>query len=405
MGRAALLALVLVLALPMGAAGAPTDAPAAAEPPAASLDSLQDVAILTLNGSSRTSFATASVDLGTALAIRHDTASSRLDRYTLNERFQRTESTEARKTMLFEAATAAEIRIAGLRDDERDLRAAYVARDIDTETFVRRLVRLHARVSGLRADLDGVQAHADDIPQFSMRGRVRLLDATLFGFEGPVRERTLATMRGDAPPTRLYIEVSESGVVVATIEDGRYVREAYRADQRDTETISAMSINEAVALSRELYPVAYNSSENIRTSIGGLTGGLYQLDIELREGTIRTFMDGATRGAFFEVQERRLDLLGPRPSVVGTDNGTRLVVNRSYPGGPLQVVVAAEETGEPRQTTVVVEGARFETGTDGLLWTLSPAGPGPFEVMAVGPSGNVTVTVRPFQPMPATAEG
>lgn len=396
MGRAVLLALLVVLGLPLGVAGVSTGTPAAQA-------DLPDVAILTLNGTARSSFATQSVDVAMAQAVQHDAATARLERYALEERFDNTGTTDARKRLLFESRTAVEIRIANLRDDERALRAAYAARDIDTETFVRRLVRIHARVSGLRAQLDAVQELADDIPEFSIRAQVRLLDASLFGFEGPVRERALAAMRGDEAPFRLFVGVSEDGVAVSAIDDGRYVREVYRADNRDTETVSGLSINEAAALAQALYPDAYNSTTSIRTGIDGLSGGLYRLEIELREGMITAFMDGATRTIFFEVQERRLDLLGPRPSVVGTAEGTRLVVNRSYAGGPLRIAVTDAATGEPIQATVVVEGTPLETGVDGTRWALAPGGP--FEVTAVGPRGNVTVSVRPLAPTPVTGEG
>lgn len=397
MGRAVLLAVLLVLALPLGVAGAPTgDQAETAGGPG-------DVAILTLNGTSRASFATPTVDVGTALAVQRDAGAAQLERYALDERFQNTDGTEARQTLLFESATAVEIRIAALRDQERAIRTAYANREVDTETYVRQLAVLGARVGELRATLDRIQAHADDIPEFSIRRRVQLLDAALYGFEGPVRARVRATMRGDAPPTRLFVSVSGSGVVLSTIENGRHVREAYRADHRDTETVGGMTLNEAAERSEILYPDAYNTSTSIRTGIIGLSGGLYRLDIELRQGVVTAYLDGATRNVFFESQGRRLDLLDPRPAVVGSDNGTRLVVNRTYPGGPLRVTVTANATGQPRQVPVVVQGTRLETGDDGTLWTLGPAAP--YQVTAVGPQGNVTVSVRPLEPTPVAAEG
>lgn len=421
MGRAVVLALLLVLALPMGAAALPADgrpaigspAPAAAGTPetgaagstvsSAAAPSLSDVAILTLNDSARTSFATPSLDVATAMAVQHDAAASRLDRYALAERFRQTESTEARKALLFEAATAVEIRIASLREEERALRAAYAAREVDTGTFVRRLARIHARTAQLRTSLTRIQDHADEIPQFSLRRRVSLLDAALFGFEGPVRNRTLAALRGAAPPVRMYVSASERGAVISTVEDGRFVREAYRADNRDTETVGGMSLNEADQRTAELYPVAYNTTNNIRKGIAGLSGGLYRIDIELLEGHVTAYLDGATRNVFFEVQERRLDLLGGRPSVSVAANGTRLVVNRSYAGGPLHLRVVDNETGVPLQTTVVVGGHSVETGSAGTAWTLAPAGR--VRVIAVGARGNVSVTVRPLAPTPVGGDG
>lgn len=395
MARAAVLALLLVLALPMGVAAVPSDASG----PAAT-----DIAILTLDGPARGSFATSSLDVATTLAIQHDEADARLDRYTLDERMRRTASTEARQALLFEAVTSVRTRIAALREDDRELRAAYTAGEVDTETYVRRLAILDQRAAVLRAALDRIQAHAADIPQFSLRGRVRLLDAALFGFQGPVRGQAVTALRGQDSPVRLFVAASADGVVVSTIEDGRYVREAYRASNRDVENVSGMTLNEAAARTSELYPTAYNSSKSIRTGINGLSGGLYRIDIEFREGSLTAYLDGATRNVFFEIQERRLDLLGTRPSAVASANGTRIAVNRSYPGGPLRVQVTDNETGTPFSTTVVVAGERFQTGDDGRLWTLAPASV-TFEVTAIGPTGNVTVSVRPLAPTPVTGEG
>lgn len=396
MGRAVILALLLALALPMGAAGAPAGGtPAAAD--------AADVSVLTLNGTARSSFATASMDVATAMAVQHDDAATRLDSYALDERFEATPTTEARKTLLFEAATDVEIRIAALSDEERALRAGYADRDIDTATFVRRLARVHARAGQLRASLGRIQDNADEIPQFTLRRRVRLLDAALYGFEGPVRQRALAAMRGGEPPIQLYVGVSAQGAALSTVGDGRFVREAYRADNRDPETVGSISVGRADEIARQLYPDSYNSTNSIRTGIRSLSGGLYRIDIELREGLVTAYLDGATGSVFFEVQERRLDLIGPRPSAVGVANGTRLAVNRSYPGGPLRVSVADSDTGAPLQLPVEVDGARFRTSPDGVAWTVAPAGP--FEVTAVGPAGNVTVSVRPLAPTPVNGEG
>lgn len=393
MARAALIAFLVALTLSVGVVGMPTAGSPAAEP----VPTLDDVAILTLGENTRAGFAMGSMDVATAMAVQHEATAARLDRYALGARLERAPSTDDRKELLFQAATDVEIRIATLRDTERRLRSAYAQRDLDTGPFVRRLALVHARAGELRTTLDTIQRQADEIPEFSLRSRVRLLDAALFGFEAPVRGRLLATFRGDAPPTRLFVQASDQGIVLATIEEGRYVREAHRADNRDTETISAISLNEAAQRTSELYPVAYNTSTSIRTGINGLSAGLFRIDIELREGVITAYLDGATGDVFFEVQERRLDLLGPRPAVSKGANGTEIVVNRSYPGGPLEVAVTDNATGEPLATTVYVDGHGVETGPDGVVWTLTPASVA-FEVTAVGPDGNVTVSVRPFQP-------
>jgi hypothetical protein len=127
MARAALLALLLALSLPMGAAAAPTGGSG----PGAVTPGLHEVAILTLNGSSQAGFATASVDVSTAMAVQRADADSRFDRYTLAERLDNTRSAEAKQAELTAATTDVETRITALRGDARSIRATYAAGTID----------------------------------------------------------------------------------------------------------------------------------------------------------------------------------------------------------------------------------------------------------------------------------
>lgn len=391
--RVALLAFLVVLALPAGVGGA---SPLAATSTAAVADA-DDVPILTLDGTERSSFATGSLDVGTALADQRRSAAARLERHTLEDRFRSNDSTDARQRLLLGTATAVENRVDALHDEERELRAAYTNRSIDTTTLVRRLALLDARAGELRATLDRVAALADEVPQFAIGGRIDRLDAALIGFEGQVRDRTLSAIRGDGPATRVYVDASGGGVVLATIDGGRYVREVYRADSRDAETADGVAFGEAVTLTGELYaPYAFNDSLTIGNNFFGPYVGTYRLTIQMSQGTVVTYLDATTRRIFFEVQERRLDFASSRAAVVGADNGTRLVVNRTFPGGPLRLATSDNETGEPLAATVHVDGRTVRTGDDGVAWTLAPRGP--VDVTADGPRGNVTISVRPLSP-------
>jgi len=399
MVRTVLIALLVALALPLGVAGASANSGS----PDADLASLDEISILTIGEDSRTSFARPTLDIGTATALQREAAKARLERYAIESELARSTSTEARQALLLEAATDVEIRISTLRDRERTLRTAYANREIGTGTFVRQLAMIHARVGLLRTTLNVIGANAEKVPEFSMRSRLQLLETALFGFEGPVRERALAALSGKQAASRLFVRASNRGVVLATIENGEYVREAYRADHLDPETVSGISLSEAADRTSEFYPVAYNSSVSLRIGTPGLSGGLFRIDIDLREGSIEAFLDRATQDVFFEVQKRELDLLGPRPTVAETANGTRLVVARTYGGGPMEIRVTDNETGDPLQRTVLVAGTELETGTDGTAWTLAPSTV-TFEVRVLGPTGNVTTTVRPFSPVSVTSE-
>lgn len=415
MSRAVLLALLVGLALPLGVAGAQPVATAsgagtgAAAPVAASHGdpvadpvagvhraSLDEVAILTLGGG-RTGFAHASADVGTALAVERTRAGARLDRYALVAEFRATGSTEARQTLLFESATDVEIRLNALRGETRRLQADYANRTIGPEAFLVGLGHLDARAEALEVQLAAIEARADEVPQFSMDARIQQLEASLHGLDGPVREHVLATAAGEASAGRYYLRASTDGVVLTTLDGNRFVRETYRADSQNTEAVGGTSFSEAVAITETLYaPFAYNESLTVGNSLVGPRAGVYVFTMRVDAGAVTAYLDGATRRVFFEVQTRQVDRLVPPPGVVGVDNGTRLVANRSYAGGPMRLVVTDEASGEPVATTVDVGGHVVTTGDDGVAWTLAP--PEPVEVTAAGPSGNVTITVRPFQP-------
>lgn len=385
----------------MGAAAAPSGGSGAG----AVSPGLHDVGILTLNGSSQAGFATASVDVSTAMAIQRADADSRLERYALTERLENTPSAEAKQAELTAATSEVETRIATLRSDARSLRATYAAGTIDAQTYLRRLARLNARASTLQTTLPRLQAHADDLQGFSMNGRIQLLESKLVGYRGPISERSSAATVGAGPPTRVSVIASSDGVVLSTLEGNGYVREAYRADLRTPDTVSSFTLAEAANRAFELYPTAYNESQQpgYGTNIDGSVGGnVYRVTLTMPTGSIQAYLDDGTRTVFFEVQERRVDLLDARPSVTETDNGTHLTVNRTYPGGPLELSVTDAETGEPRRATVVVAGHVVETDSDGTAWTLAPAGR--FPVTAIGPDGNVTVPVRPLEPTSVTGE-
>lgn len=396
---AAALALLLALALPMGVTAAPTDG--SPEAP-----SVHDVATLTLNGSVRAGFATTSLDVSTAMTVQREATASRLDRYALDRRLETTASTDARRELVVEAASTLEGRIDALRADERQLRAAFAAGEIDADTLLRRQARIQARTGELRTTLGRLQDHAAAIPQFSLNGRIQLLSSKLIGYGGPVRERALATATGSAPATRVAVAASADGVVLSMLDGNRYVREAYRADQRTPNRVSRFTLDAAASRAFELYPLAYNRSQDLgfgQNIDGDLGGNLYLVSFSMPAGTIDAYLDDGTRNVFYEIQERRVDLLGSRPAVEGTANGTRLTVNRTYRGGPLQITVVDNATGAPRQAPVLVAGHPVQTGPDGTAWTLAPSGV--YQVTAVGPDGNVTVTVRPLAATPVIGEG
>lgn len=377
-------ALLVVAAIALPAAGA------AANPQAAT-------ALLVLDGQTTSGFAESSMDVSTALMVGHEQGAVTIDRYAFDERFAATESDDARRDLLFQATTQFNRRSMTIRDEAQALRTSYRNGTIETDTFVRELLLIGAESAELRSNLDRLDALADQVPGLSYQGRIGRLDASLIGRNGPVRERALSSVRGTTDPTRVYVSASTQGEVLSMLEDGRYVREAYREDMHPPDGTDGIGLDQAASRIARLYPEAYNSS--IQRGINGLGGGVYRITITLQQGTLTAFLDGSTESVFFEVQEQGLATLPATERVIRMDNGTRLQIDRAVRGGPLRIETLDNETGTPLPATVVLDDHQLQTGEDGVLWTIMP----PTErltITAIRPDGNVTVTVRPLPPQP-----
>jgi len=396
MARAVPVALLVVCLLVGSASGF------AAPPPSNSSDQLDDdgrtadLEMLGLDSPSRSDVSTQGVDVSTAVAIQHDAARSAIDRRAFEISFGGAEDDQERRELVFQAATDVEIGISGLRADNRALRSDYANGTVGPGAYVRGRAESNARADQLRTDLELIQRYADRVPQLTMRSRLESLRVALTGADGPVSDRLEATIVGEEPTTSVYVRASSDGRVLSVITGEQYVREAYRSDVWTPDTTTGVAFDEAVARTNELYPVAFNSSRNIGRGVGEHGAGTYQISMEVREGDIVTYLDGDTRNVFFETQRFGLAAIESGPAVEASDNGTRLVVNRSYDGGPLRIAAFDNTTRTPVDVTTVVDGSPYRTGPDGAVWVLDPAGS--TEVVAVGEAGNVSVDVLPISP-------
>ena len=387
MNRTALVALSALLVV------AATTVPVLALPTAGAQSAGDTVPMLEIDGPAQSNHVTPTFDLSAAVANQHDAATARLDDYAFEERIARADG-DARSEVLEQELARIERRAGALVEEERSLRESYENRRIDAAEFLRRIARIHSRAGLLRERIDVVRVHAEDEENVA---RARDVQATLVGVQGPVRNDASAAIHGSGPSALIQVAVSSNATVLSTIRDGTHVREAYRTDRRTTDVTGTIPADELFAhVLPDLVSNVYRL-EPQSTNIRGVGRGLYLAVIEAPRTstylTVTSYIDGDTRQIFSEVQERDLDRLPPRTAVWNASNGTRLVVNRSFSGGPLRIATLDNETGQPIRTTVVVDGERFRTGSDGVLWTLTPR-TFSFPVAAVQPGGNVTLNVR-----------
>jgi hypothetical protein len=354
--------------------------------------------MLGLAGETRSDVATQGLDVSAALVAERSATEAAVDRRALQIAFERTDGEQARRELLFEAATDVEIAISELGAERRAARAGYLNETIDTERYLRTRAATSARATQLRTDLETIERLAGTVSGLSMRSRVDSLRVALTGSNGPVTDRLDATIHGTASPVTVYAAVSNDGRVLSTVSGGQYIREASRTDLWTPDTTGNIGIDQAAERMAELYPVAFgfNSSRNQGRGIATHGAGTYEITIQISEGTIVTYLDADTGNVFYEVQRFDLVAINPSPAVVAADNGTRLVVNRTHEGGPLRVATYDNATDTSVDLPVRIGDTRYRTGSDGVVWAPAPAGS--TRITAVGESGNVSVTMTPSRP-------
>lgn len=403
MRRGLLIVVILLLSAPAAAGSGPVTAPTdSRDAGPAALNQLGNTQtnLLLLESDRRSRFASPSIDVAMSTAIQRERTGATLDRYTLETALERAETSDQRSSILLTAARQARDRLVQLREREAALRTAFHNGSIDAESYARELAMTRTRAAALQTQVTAIRA-ASQGDDTTVRSLVEMVESRVIEYQGPVRDRTLAAVQGETVPVGLYVSVSPNGSVLSMIDDGRYVREAYRSDRQSATTVQ-IPFETVVSRMQTTYPTALNQSTGWGISyLSG--GGVYRLDFEPGGTSLTAYLHGDTQEVYYEIREENLDDTGSSltASVVGND--TRLVVNRSYRGGPLRIATVDNSTGEPVEATVFVEDVRRETGPDGVVWTLTPDSL-QFSVTAVRPSGNVTVLVRAIEPVGIEAD-
>ena len=349
------------------------------------------------------------VDLGVAGTLAADAAATdgRLLSLTIEERLSRANTTAEKRVVIQRAGARIERRIDRIRTEQRRAIEGYSDDERSTKEFLDTLARIETRARQLRGSIARLETAAASIPGTAIGGRSvdvwarnRLVELGLF--TSPVRQGVLTALRG-SDPVAVYVEVSETGVVLAAIDNGRYVREAYLPTERDDGPPDGpTSISGALSRVRSIYPWAWNHSTGVR-SAGGPGAGSYRFTLFHQQGRLSTYLDSETGTVFREGQAKPLRTLPTAPAVTASEAGLQVAVRRTYATGPMNVSVTAAGSGEPIDATVAVDDRTVgRTGSRGYLWAVAPRG----SLNVTVTDGERTATVRfAADPRLATDDG
>ncbi len=352
--------------------------------------------VLLLTEADTAAFQEPNASVTNTLASGHADLAIDLQFGTVEQRLAAADNRSERRTILRNATDAAGERVTDLRERAATAREAYTSGELSAEAYVRTLGTIHAEASSLSTMLGStvtpgsLYAYALDNSFSEVGTQVYRLRAQLATVQGPVRERVAAVVHGDRERLRVHVSVG-NGVMLSTIDDGRYVRETFRPD--NVEENLGGDFSEATSIIQSQYPWVANHSTSPSIETRGEYAFYYTANY--RHGRLSAYIDSTTEQVYVEQHRQTLAQLPADAERNDTKNNATLTTSRTYAGGPL-LVRAGNEAGEPLDVSVSLNGTDIgNTGADGRLWALSPAGEYNVTTVHDGAKLEVNVTAQP----------
>jgi hypothetical protein len=337
--------------------------------------------------------ATVEGQLDVAAAVSSRTASIRAESTEIALRgvMRGSENETERRQAVRRTADRIDARIQQLETRERRAVGNYASGQLTETQFLRAMAVVDAEARDLEGLVETLYRQNErlDDPVLT-RDELGEFRARLLPLYGPVRQRIgEATHTGDGQ--RVYVETADTDIVLSTVDapqfdDSQYVREAHIRGARGEAQRSSFSAEEVEQRFAELYPWTHENQEG-GIQIGRYGGrphvftsaGVWPLDVGHAHASttpgLVTFFDGTTADVFRELQFIDPTLVPTTTAQNTTATGdVRLVVETTRAGGPLGVAVIDNETDEPIDAAVDMNGRSLgRTGGD-RLWTVAPRG-------------------------------
>ena len=338
------------------------------------------------------------IDVTTATNIDSDRLHVQLEAESFRIRYENADSVANRTAAVREAIGSLESDIDRFRQYQTTAREQYNRDEITGTEFVEALIRSHAAAENVRAASQTILLADDEVVEYEIQSeleaRLKKIGVITHTLSGAVRNRSLdQTVSGSEFGIPVYVETSDHMIVLAIIDDGEYVREAFNRSAFDLDSTNEMSISDVVSRSENFYPWMIDSSNRNDFSIDTLgNSSTYVITIQHVRGELNAYLDAGTTNVFREDQTRDLDTVPVETVATNASEVITLTVNSTHETGPMQVRVTQVDNGDPVDASVSIDGTPVgATGADGTRWTIDTRGE---TIVRVETDDGVTLSAR-----------
>lgn len=331
----------------------------------------------------RTGYVESNVDVGTAAAIGAERLHGRHETMTFERAF-RAGGSDERIGLVRDRLDRTAAELDRLDGRQATVFEAHANGSLSDDAFVRRLTRLEARATQSRELLGQIRSSANDaqtaLPT-ALDTRLASMQARPIVVSRPVDEQVTDAVTGATDEAVVYASGTGDSLVLATVENGEFFRQATLRDEyaperaNQFEEADEQPITLAFQRAAELYPWVFENAIGNQRISGFGDSGIYLVDASHPHGELRSYIHGGTTNVFQE--EHRLEPSAV-PAQLTASNATEaleLSVRAASETGPMRVTVQRPTTGVPVDTQVAIGGDPIgRTGSDGRLWTTRPDG-------------------------------
>lgn len=339
----------------------------------------------------RAGIAAVQPDLGAALGDVGEDVHRRHNQLVTDVRFVAAGDSDERETVIDQTLIDLKDDAVALREHQHVAISRYANGTIDETELLRTLARIDRSA---RRMLETTSYLKGEVDRIGLRNRIYEVEAILETLKGPVRQEVRRTLNADGETSHFYVQATATALVLSTVDnDGRYLREAYVPSNRGEGPSRVIEGPvHAQEISAEYYPWAW---DNFVGTIGAIKlDDVYRTTRPHVQGETVAYLDAYSGNVFYEIHRLDVDSMPTSVAHEETKDGFEIVVQRTYPGGPMIVGVYDAETGNHVNARVSVAGVEVgSTDADSLVRAVEPRTE--YEISVRTPLASTNVTVDP----------